>query len=195
MGAEVAPTIADVWAAAARIAPCVRRTSVVHSAQVNALCDAKAMLKCEHLQHTGAFKYRGATNAVQSLTDAQAARGVATYSSGNHGQALAMAARVRGVRCHVVMPHNSVTVKLDAVRAQGAIVHLCEPHHGSPRGGTGAGPDGHWRAAVHPFEARVIAGQETAVLELLTDHPDLGSRHDPGRRRRYVSTVLGQNDL
>ncbi len=132
------------------------------------------LLKCEHLQHSGAFKYRGATNAVQSLTDAEAANGVATHSSGNHGQALAMAAQVRGIPCHVVMPHNSVQIKLDAVYAQGATVSLCEPTMAAREVGLAHVLADTGATAVHPFsDPRVIAGQGTAVRELLADHPDI----------------------
>lgn len=174
VGADDAPTIADVLAAAERIAPFARRTPVMRSDGLDARFGARLLFKCEHLQHSGAFKYRGATNAVQSLTDDTAANGVATHSSGNHGQALAIAARTRGIACHVVMPHDSAQVKLDAVRVQGATVHLCDPTMASREAGlervlavTGATP-------VHPFTApSVIAGQGTAVMELLADHPDI----------------------
>ncbi len=173
-GGGDAPTIADVVAAAERIAPFVLRTPVVRSDELDAMFETRLLFKCEHLQHTGSFKYRGATNAVRSLTDAQAARGVATHSSGNHGQALAMAARLRGIPCHVVMPRHSVQVKLDGVRAQDAVVYLCEPTMASREAGlervlgdTGATP-------VHPFaDPSVIAGQATAVMELLADYPDI----------------------
>ncbi len=174
MAGDPLPTIADVWAAAQRIAPFVRRTPVANSAEIDALCGAQVFLKCEHLQHTGSFKYRGATNAVQSLTDAEAAHGVATHSSGNHGQALAMAAQLRGIPCHVVMPHNSVQIKLDAVRAQGAIVSLCEPTMTAREAGLARVLTGTGATAVHPFaDPRVIAGQGTAVRELLADHPNI----------------------
>ena len=174
MAGDRAPTIADIWAAAQRIAPFVRRTPVANSAEIDALCGARVLLKCEHLQHTGAFKYRGATNAVQSLTDAEAAHGVATHSSGNHGQALAMAAQVRGIPCHVVMPLNSVQIKLDSVRAQGATVALCEPTMAAREAHLARVLADSGAIAVHPFtDPRVIAGQGTAVRELLADHPDI----------------------
>ncbi len=114
--------ITDIQAAAKRIAPFALRTPVIRADSLDDLSRARLLFKGEHLQHTGSFKYRGATNAVRSLIDSEAANGVATHSSGNHGQALAMAARIRGIPCHVVMPANSVRVKLDAVRAQGATV-------------------------------------------------------------------------
>lgn len=168
------PTFADVQAAAERIASFALRTPVVQSDALDERFGARLLFKCEQLQHTGSFKYRGATNAVWSLTDAEAANGVATHSSGNHGQALAMAARLRGIPCHVVMPHNSVGVKLEAVRDQGATVHLCPPTMEARVAGladviaeTGA-------TSVHPFsDPRVIAGQGTAVMELLADHREI----------------------
>ena len=174
MAGDRAPTIADIWAAAQRIGPFVRRTPVASSIEIDALCGAQVLLKCEHLQHTGAFKYRGATNAVQSLTETEAARGVATHSSGNHGQALAMAAQVRGIPCHVVMPHNSARIKLDAVRAQGATISLCESTMAAREAGLVQVLAGSGATAVHPFsDPDVIAGQGTAVRELLNDHPDI----------------------
>jgi threonine dehydratase len=169
-----APTITDIRVAAGRIAPFVLRTPVVRSDELDALFGARLLLKCEHLQHTGSFKYRGATNAVRSLTDADAANGVATHSSGNHGQALAQAARLRGIACHVVMPHNCERVKLDAVHAQGAAVHVCEPTMDARVAGLATVMSETGATEVHPFtDPRVIAGQGTAVAELLADHPDL----------------------
>jgi threonine dehydratase len=174
MAGDRVPTIADIWAAAQRIAPFVRRTPVASSAEIDALCGARVLLKCEHLQHAGAFKYRGATNAVQSLTDAEAVHGVATHSSGNHGQALALAAQTRGIPCHVVMPHDSTRIKLDAVRANGATISLCESTMAAREAGLARVLADDGASAVHPFsDPRVIAGQGTAVRELLADHPDI----------------------
>lgn len=168
------PTFADIQAAADRIAPFALRTPVVRSDELDERFGARLLFKCEQLQHTGSFKYRGATNAVRSLTDALAANGVATHSSGNHGQALAMAARLRGIACHVVMPHNSVDVKLAAVREQGATVHLCEPTMEARVAGLAAVMAETGAKSVHPFtDPRVIAGQGTAVMELLADHPGI----------------------
>ena len=166
------PTFADIQGAADRIAPFALRTPVVRSDELDERFGARLLFKCEQVQHTGSFKYRGATNAVRSLTDAQAANGVATHSSGNHGHALAMAARLRGIPCHVVMPHNSVGVKLDAVRAQGATVHLCEPTMEARVVGLAQVMADTGAMSVHPFsDPRVIAGQGTAVKELLADAP------------------------
>lgn len=166
------PTFADVLVAAARIAPFAVRTPVIRSDALDALVGARVYFKCEHLQHTGAFKYRGATNAVQALTGAEAAAGVATHSSGNHGQALAMAARLREIPCHVVMPEGSVQVKLDGVRAQGATVHVCAPTMDARIATLDAVLDETGARMVHPFtDPLVIAGQGTAVVELLAEQP------------------------
>ena len=174
------PTADAIRAAARRIAPYIARTRTLRSDRFDAQVGARVVFKCEHEQVTEAFKYRGATNAVQSLPDNQATRGVATHSSGNHGQALAKAAKLRGIPCYVVMPHNSVGVKLEAVRALGATVRLCEPTMVARAAGlaevvaaTGATP-------VHPFEdPRVIAGQGTAALELLDEHPGIDTLITP----------------
>lgn len=164
------PTFDDIRAAHRRIEPFVHRTP---SATCRALDDATGrdlVFKCENLQKVGAFKYRGATNAVQLLDPTTAARGVATHSSGNHAQALALAARVRGIPAYVVMPTTTPAVKRDAVAGYGAEIIPCEPTlqarettlEGVVRD-TGA-------HVVHPYDdPRVIAGQGTAVLELLAD--------------------------
>lgn len=168
------PTPADVAAAATRIAPFVRRTPVMHSHSLDEWLGVHASLKCEHLQRVGAFKYRGATNAVQLLPDADAARGVCAHSSGNHAAALALAARDRGVPAHVVMPANASPAKLAAVRGYGADVTSCEPTLvareatvAEVRARTGA-------VEVHPYDdPAIIAGAGTAALELLDEVPDL----------------------
>ncbi len=168
------PTIADVRAASARLAEFVVRTEVVRSDALDGRVGARILLKCEHHQHTRSFKYRGATNAVQSLSEAEAQNGVATHSSGNHGQALAMAARLRGIPCHVVMPTGSVGVKRDGVSAQGGVVYSCEPTMTARVAGLAAIVAETGAVPIHPFEdPRVIAGQGTAADELLTEHPDI----------------------
>ena len=160
--------------AAERIRPFVRRTPVLTASSLDARFGARLFFKCENFQRVGAFKFRGACNAVQSLSVDEAARGVATHSSGNHGAALALAARLRGVPCTVVVPRNAPTVKLAAVRGYGAEVVLCEPTLPAREttlaeviADTGA-------FVVHPYDdARVIAGQGTAALELRDQVPDL----------------------
>ncbi len=164
----------DVLAAAERIRGVAHRTPVLTCETLDRLAGRQVFLKCENLQKTGAFKYRGATNAVRHLGDEVAARGVVTHSSGNHAQALALAARVRGVPAHVVMPRTASPVKKAAVAGYGGRVVECEPTLAdrervaaelvAETGGT----------LIPPFDhPDVIAGQGTAALELLADVPDL----------------------
>lgn len=158
----------DVLAAAARIAPHAHTTPVLRSRGLDALAGCSLAFKAEQLQRTGAFKFRGACNAVWRLSADEAARGVATHSSGNHGAALALAAAGRGIPCHVVAPADAVRSKLDAITAYGAVMHRCasgiaarEAACAEVVGTTGA-------RLVHPYaDAAVIAGQGTAALELL----------------------------
>ena len=166
----VLPDLADIRAAHRRIAPLVNRTPALTCRTLDALAGATLVFKCENLQRVGAFKYRGATNAVQSLDPETAARGVATHSSGNHAQALALAARTRGIAAHVVMPRNAPEVKRAAVAGYGARIIPCEPTLQAREetlaevvAATGA-------QEIHPYDdPRVIAGQGTAVLELVED--------------------------
>jgi threonine dehydratase len=168
------PTIADVRAAAVRIAPWVRNTPVLNSAALDAATGASLWFKCENLQHIGAFKFRGASNAVWSLSDTQARRGVLTHSSGNHGAALGLAARLRGIPAHIVVPENAPAIKLANMRETGAEIHFCIPTLAA-REETAARVQADTGAVmIHPFtHPDVIAGQGTAALELLQSHPDL----------------------
>jgi threonine dehydratase len=169
---QPAATFDDVLAAAERIAPYAHRTPVATSATLRAETSADIYFKCENLQKVGAFKARGALNAVLSLDDAAAARGVVTHSSGNHGAALAYAASIRGIPCTVVMPENAPRVKIDAVRGYGATIEFCaqmgrEEATAAVIAQTGA-------TMIHPFNnAAVIAGQGTAALELIEDVGEL----------------------
>jgi threonine dehydratase len=169
-----APTFADVQAAARRIAPFVHRSPVMTSHTLDEWLGTHAFLKCEHLQRMGAFKYRGATNAVQSLTLEQAVRGVAAHSSGNHGAALALAARTRGIPAHVVVPSTATRAKRAAIDAYGARVVLCEPTL-EARVATLARVIAETGAIeIHPFDNdQVIAGAGTAALELAAEIPGL----------------------
>jgi threonine dehydratase len=170
---ETTLTLADIQIAAERIRPFVHRTPVMTCSTIDRLAGRPIVFKCEHLQKTGAFKYRGATNAVLKL-GAAAERGVVTHSSGNHGQALALAARVRGVSAHIVMPATASPVKKAAIQGYGGIVvesgsSLAEReakcHEVLAKTGG---------SYIPPFDHHdVIAGQGTACLELLHDHPDL----------------------
>ncbi|MCX6140890.1 MAG: pyridoxal-phosphate dependent enzyme [Candidatus Kapabacteria bacterium] len=168
------PTIADVRLAADRIRPFIHRTPILTSRTLDEHVGAELFFKCESFQKVGAFKARGACNAVFMLDEATAKRGVITHSSGNHAQALAYAARLRGIPCSIVMPRNAPTVKQKAVAEYGAVITLCEPTLQSRLetmeriiSNTGA-------HAIPPYDdARVIAGQGTAALEMIEDLPAL----------------------
>lgn len=168
------PEFRDVLAAAARLAPHAHATPVLRSRAIDDACGARIAFKAEHLQRAGAFKFRGACNAVWSLDDAAAARGVVTHSSGNHGAALALAARGRGIPCHVVVPEGAVRAKLAAIAAYGAILHRCAPTIAAREAACARVQADTGAQLVHPYaDARVIAGQGTAALELLTVQPEL----------------------
>ena len=171
---DVLPGFADVLDAAARIAPHAHVTPVLRSRSLDEAAGAHLHFKAEHLQRVGAFKFRGACNAVWSLADDVAARGVATHSSGNHGAALALAARVRAIPCHVVVPEGAVQAKLAAIERAGAILHRCAPTIAAREAACARVQSDTGATVVHPYtDPRVIAGQGTAALELLTAHPDL----------------------
>lgn len=170
----VAPTYSDILAAAARIAPLAHATPVLRSRAIDELAGCELHFKCENLQRGGAFKFRGASNAVFSLSDEEVARGIVTQSSGNHGGAIALAARLRGATATVVAPHNTPQVKLAAIRAYGAQIVHCEPDQASRDATTAQVLAQTGGVLVHPFnDPRVIAGQGTATLELLVSAPTL----------------------
>lgn len=170
----VIPTIDDVRSAADRIRPFVHRTPILTSRSLNEMFQAELFFKCENFQKVGAFKARGACNAVYMLEGAEAERGVVTHSSGNHAQALAYASRLRGISCTVVMPSNSPAVKRAAVAGYGASIILCEPTLASRIATMNAIVERTGAHAVPPFDdARVIAGQGTVALELCEDISDL----------------------
>ena len=174
MVAFVAPTLDDIRAAAARIAPHARVTPVLDSCELDALAGAKLFFKSEHLQVGGAFKFRGACNAVWSLTDEQAARGVVTHSSGNHGAALALAAATRRIPAHVVLPEGAVAAKLANIERAGGIIHRCAPTQAAREEACAQVQRDTGATLVHPYaDARVVAGQGTIALELLQQVPDL----------------------
>ena len=168
------PVIRDIEEAAERIRGRVHRTPVLTSQSLNRLVGATLFFKCENLQRTGAFKARGATNAVLCLDDDRASRGVATHSSGNHAAALALAARERGIRAYVVMPENAPEIKRMAVESYGAIIFPCKPTLQAREAGLAAVVAETGASFIAPFNApNVIAGQGTAALELLFEVPDL----------------------
>ncbi|MDN5923714.1 MAG: pyridoxal-phosphate dependent enzyme [Xanthomonadales bacterium] len=168
------PNIDDIRAARVRISPYAQVTPVLHSHGLDAMVGAQLVFKCEHLQRSGAFKFRGACNAVFSLSEAEAARGVLTHSSGNHGGALALAAKLRGIPATIVVPDGAAEVKLDAIRGYGATVIRCaasiaarEAMAKAVQAETGAN-------LIHPYtDGRVIAGQGTLALEMLEQTPKL----------------------
>jgi threonine dehydratase len=168
------PAFADVEAAAERIRPYAHRTPVLTSSALDVMVGARLFFKCENFQRVGAFKFRGACNTVFSMAPDEVRRGVATHSSGNHAQALALAARLRGVPAFVVMPSTSREVKRAAVAGYGARITLCEPTLASREATLDQVVAETGAAVVHPYDdSRVIAGQGTAALELLTDVSDL----------------------
>ena len=171
---DAPPTLAQIRQAHARIQPHISRTPVLTSTLLDREIGARLFFKCENLQKAGAFKSRGACNAVFSLGDEEARRGVATHSSGNHAAALARAAALRGISAHIVMPNNSAKPKQQAVATYGGHIVLCEPTLAARErtcevvmAGTGA-------TLIHPYnDYRIIAGQATAALELLEEIRDL----------------------
>ena len=174
------PGFNDVLAAAARIAPHAHTTPVLRSRSIDALAGCELHFKAEHLQRVGAFKFRGACNAVWSLSQVEALRGVVTHSSGNHGAALALAARTRGIACHVVVPDGAVAAKLAAIEAYGATLHRCAPSIAAREAKCAQVQAETGAELVHPYtDARVIAGQGTAALELLTAVPGLDALITP----------------
>jgi len=168
------PKFKDIQQAHSRIERFVHHTQILTSESINDIIGARIFFKCENFQKVGAFKYRGATNAILSLNEKEAMKGVATHSSGNHAAALALAARKNGISCYVAMPHTAPKVKIEAVRNYGAEITFCEPTLQSREETltvilkqTGA-------AFIHPFDNyQVICGQGTAAKEFLEDEPGL----------------------
>ncbi len=169
----------DIQNAARRIQGFAHRTPVMTCRTIDELAGCRVFFKCEHLQKVGAFKFRGAYNAVSQLTDEQAAKGVVTHSSGNHAQALALAARMRGIPAYIVMPRTSSPVKKAAVEGYGAEVVLCEPNQ-QARESTAAEIEARTGATfIHPYNnLAVMAGQGTATLELDEQARELGCELD-----------------
>src|SRR3954470_5574415 len=166
--------LAAIRAAHERIRPYIHRTPVLTSERLDDAAGGSLFFKCDNFQKVGAFKARGATNAVFALDDETARRGVATHSSGNHAAALARAAKLRGIAAHIVMPSNTLKVKVRAVEGYGGRIVFCEPNQQAREetcarviADTGA-------TMIHPFENEdVMAGQGTVAIELLEEVPDL----------------------
>jgi threo-3-hydroxy-L-aspartate ammonia-lyase len=165
---ETAIGIDQIEQAAERLAPWAHRTPVMTSKSLDKRCGCSVFLKCENFQKVGAFKFRGAMNAILQLSDAERRCGVITHSSGNHGQAVALAGRLRDVPVTVVMPRTAPAVKRAATEGYGARIVLCEPTIASREETVAAEIERHRFTLVHPFNNwNVIAGQGTAALELL----------------------------
>ena len=168
------PVLQDVQNTSKQITPFVHRTPVLTSQSVNSIIDGEVFFKCENFQKTGSFKMRGASNAVLSLSEEESKRGVVTVSSGNHGAALACAAKLNGMKSHVVTPKNTQQVKIDAMKGYGANLIYCEPSVESRESTfiniqekTGAIP-------IHPYnDYHVITGAGTVALEIIDEVNDL----------------------
>ena len=168
------PTRDDIVAAAKRISGLVKRTPVMTSRALNSMVGAELFFKCEHLQSAGAFKFRGATHVLSLLSDEEKRRGVITHSSGNHAQALALAAQRAGVAATIVMPEGSNPLKKAATEAYGAKIIECVNTQRDREATCRAEMERTGMLLVHPYDDwRIIAGAGTAALELLEDHPDL----------------------
>jgi threonine dehydratase len=162
--------LATIHAAHERIRPYIHRTPVLTSTRLDAASGASLFFKCENFQKAGAFKARGATNAIFALDEVTARLGVATHSSGNHGAAVARAAKLRGIPAHVVMPSNSAKVKVQAIKGYGAQVTFCEPSDAAREATCAEVMAKTGATLIHSFEnEHVVAGQGTAAVELLED--------------------------
>lgn len=167
------PTIEDIHAAARRIAPYIHRTPVMSSQLINAATACDVYFKCENLQKAGAFKARGAHNAVLQLTPAAQAKGVATHSSGNHAAALALAASHFAIPAYIVMPRNAPASKVEAVRAYGGQITFCEPTQAARESELAAVCAATGAVFIPPYDhPDVIAGQGTTALEIAEQMPE-----------------------
>ncbi|MFZ5516630.1 MAG: pyridoxal-phosphate dependent enzyme [Candidatus Zhuqueibacterota bacterium] len=168
------PTLRDIREAHGRIKPYIHKTPVLTNASLNEMTNSQLYFKCENFQKVGAFKFRGASNTIFSLSDEEAKNGVVTHSSGNHAAALALAARQRGITAYIVMPSNAPGVKIAAVKNYGGVITFCEPTLKSREDTAQQIIDTTGALMIHPFnDYRIIAGQGTAALELLEEAPDL----------------------
>jgi threonine dehydratase len=164
----------DIQSAAVRIQPYVHQTPVLTCSSLDQMAGASLFFKCENLQKAGAFKFRGASNAVFSLSEEEARKGVATHSSGNHGAALSLAAKLRGIPAHIVMPSTAPRIKQAAVKGYGGIITTCEPTLASRESTLKEVAERTGATFIHPYnDPRVIAGQGTCAAEFLEQIPDL----------------------
>lgn len=161
------PTYKEIEEANKRIAKFIHETPIFYSEGINHITNANLFFKCENLQKVGAFKFRGATNAVQLLSDDEAQQGVLTHSSGNHAQALALAAKLRGIKAHIVMPINSSRVKINAVENYGGEIYFCEPNLKARETKAKEIQESTGAVFIHPYDnPNIIAGQGTAAKEM-----------------------------
>lgn len=168
------PSLSDIRAAHARIKPFIHWTPVLSSGQLNGLFGCNMFFKCENFQKAGAFKFRGATNAILSLSDDEKRKGVVTHSSGNHAAALALAGRMNGVKSYIVMPETAPVVKKNAVAGYGGQITFCKPTLEAREETTLKIMEETGATLVHPYDNfNVICGQGTAALELLEEKNDL----------------------
>jgi threonine dehydratase len=167
------PTFNDICEAHERIKPFINHTPVMKSESINEMFGCEILFKCENFQKVGAFKYRGATNAINLLSEEDLARGVATHSSGNHAQALSLAAKVKKVPAYIVMPENSPKVKIDAVRGYGAEITFCKPTLRAREENLDKVIERTRATFVHPYDNYdIISGQGTAAKELIEEYGD-----------------------
>lgn len=168
------PNYRDIEEAFRRIRPYCHQTPVLNSSQIDKRADCHIFFKCENFQRVGAFKFRGAINATLQLEPKIAEKGVATHSSGNHAQAVALSAKLQNLPATIVMPENSPTVKINAVKGYGADIRFCESNLSAREKTLQNVIDETGAHFIHPYnDARIIAGQGTAALELLQSHPDI----------------------
>ncbi len=195
--ADRLPDLQGLLAARKRISRWAHVTPVATCEGIDRMSGARLFFKCENLQKVGAFKFRGASNVVLSLGDDEASRGVATHSSGNHAGALALAARLRGIEAHVVMPSNSSKPKMAAVRGYGAKIIECEPTLDSREETLDSVVEQTGAIFVHPYDNYgIIAGQATAAMELLDQVSDLDAIITPvGGGGLLAGTALAVNHI
>jgi len=191
------PSWQDILAAHVRIAPRIHRTAVLTSASLNVIAGAQLFFKCENLQKTGSFKIRGASNAILSLTEKEAALGIVTQSSGNHGAAVASAAAWRRVPAWIVMPRNAPAVKAKAIEGYGGKIVFCEPTVTARKATCDRVQAETGAHLVHPYDDdRIIAGQATAAKELLEEVGDLDAVFAPVSGGGLLSgTCLGAKGI
>jgi threonine dehydratase len=174
MVAKIYPSIQNIKDAHQRIKPFIHKTPVLKSTLINELLNVDFYFKCENFQKVGAFKFRGATNAVQLLSNEEASMGVTTHSSGNHAAALSLAARQRGIPAYIVMPENAPEIKKIAVKSYGAEITFCEPTLEARERTLEMVQQKTGATFIHPYNNfNVIAGQGTAAVELLEEAPFL----------------------